>query len=155
MNITEYYSKDHDRLEELFSSFQNLKRSNFSKSKECFREFKTGLQRHIVWEEDVLFPVFEKKTGMTTGGPVQVMKTEHRQIGECLEAIHTKIKDSNIETDKEEQVLISLLSKHNMKEEQILYPSIDNLINDSERKEIFQAMDAIPAERYEHCCSKN
>ena len=28
-----------------------------------WKEFKIGLQRHIVWEESVLFPRFEHKTG--------------------------------------------------------------------------------------------
>ena len=63
------YEQDHDRLDELFKTFQQLKRSDFPKAKEAFKEFKFGLQRHIVWEEDLLFPLWEKKTGMSEGGP--------------------------------------------------------------------------------------
>ena len=51
--ITEFFEKDHDQLDELFKTFQKLKRSDFSNAKEAFEAFKFGLQRHIVWEEDL------------------------------------------------------------------------------------------------------
>ena len=72
--ISEFYEQDHDRLDELFKTFQKLKRSDFAKAKEAFKEFKFGLQRHIVWEEGVLFPLWEEKTGMSEGGPTFVMR---------------------------------------------------------------------------------
>jgi hemerythrin superfamily protein len=52
--ITAFYEQDHDRLDELFKTFQQLKRSDFPKAKEALTAFKLGLQRHIVWEEDLL-----------------------------------------------------------------------------------------------------
>jgi iron-sulfur cluster repair protein YtfE (RIC family) len=85
--IIAFYEQDHERLDELFKTFQKLKRSDFVKGKEAFKEFKFGLQRHIVWEEDLLFPLWEKKTGMSEGGPTFVMRAEHRLIGQQLETI--------------------------------------------------------------------
>jgi polyphosphate kinase 2 len=61
--VREHFAQDHDRLDALFESFQSLKRSDFSAAKEAFKAFKTGLQRHIVWEDDVLFPLWEEKCG--------------------------------------------------------------------------------------------
>ena len=151
-SITEYFSKDHDRLDNLLKDFLDLKKSDFSRAKELFKEFKTGLQRHIVWEEDVLFPYFEKKTGMSNAGPTVVMRSEHREIGGYLEQVHEKVKGNNINSDSEEQNLLSALSHHNLKEEKILYPSIDGLVNENERKEIFEVMKNIPEERYKCCC---
>lgn len=150
--ITEYYQKDHARLDELFINFQMYKRKDFQKAKDYFKQFKFGLQRHIVWEEDVLFPYFEKKTGMSNAGPTQVMRTDHKQIGEYLESIHKKVQKDDLNSDIEEQNLLSALSHHNLKEEKILYPSIDGLANENEKKEIFKAMDNIPEERYKQCC---
>lgn len=111
-----------------------------------------GLQRHIVWEEDVLFPKWEENSGMAEGGPTQVMRTEHRIIGDCLEAIHQKVQANNPDSDLEEQRLVDVLKSHNMKEERILYPSIDQVISDQERAELYQAMKDIPEERYRTCC---
>lgn len=89
---------------------------------------------------------------MAEGGPTQVMRTEHRIIGECLEAIHQKVQANNPDSDLEEQRLVDVLKSHNMKEERILYPSIDQVITDQERAELYQAMKDIPEERYRTCC---
>ena len=150
--ITVFFEQDHDRLDELFKTFQQLKRSEFAKAKEAFKEFKFGLQRHIVWEEDILFPLWEKETGITEGGATSVMRTEHRQIGQHLEAIHQKVADQNPDSDQEEQGLLNLLGSHNMKEERVLYPGIDRVTSAGERETVFQSMKNIPEERYKLCC---
>lgn len=41
--ISTFYEQDHDRLDELFKTFQKFKRSDFAKAKEAFKEFKFGL----------------------------------------------------------------------------------------------------------------
>jgi iron-sulfur cluster repair protein YtfE (RIC family) len=153
--ISEFYEHDHDRLDESFKTFQQLKRSDFPKAKEAFKTFKFGLQRHIVWEEDVLFPLWEEKTGMSEGGPTFVMRAEHRQIGQQLEAIHGKVADQNPDSDQEEQALLDLLGTHNMKEERVLYPAIDQLTSAEERETVFQNMKNIPEERYKLCCGQH
>ena len=153
--ISAFYEQDHDRLDELFKTFQKLKRSDFAKAKEAFKAFKFGLQRHIVWEEGVLFPLWEEKTGMSEGGPTFVMRAEHRQIGQQLEAIHGKVADQNPDSDQEEQALLDLLGSHNMKEERVLYPAIDQLTSAEERETVFLNMNDIPEERYKLCCGQH
>ena len=150
--ISVTFEQDHDRLDALFTTFQEQKRKDFAKAKEAFVAFKFGLQRHIVWEEDILFPKWEENSGMAEGGPTQVMRTEHRLIGDCLEAIHRNVLKQNPNSDNDEQKLLELLKSHNMKEERILYPSIDQVISDEERAELYQAMKDIPEERYRVCC---
>jgi iron-sulfur cluster repair protein YtfE (RIC family) len=153
--ICEFYEQDHDRLDELFKTFQKLKRSDFAKAKEAFKAFKFGLQRHIVWEEGVLFPLWEEKTGMSEGGPTFVMRAEHRQIGQQLEAIHGKVAEQNPDSDQEEQALVDLLGSHNLKEERVLYPAIDQLTSAEERETVFRNMNDIPEERYKLCCGQH
>jgi iron-sulfur cluster repair protein YtfE (RIC family) len=153
--ISAFYEQDHDRLDELFKAFQKMKRSDFPKAKEAFKAFKFGLQRHIVWEEDVLFPLWEEKTGMSEGGPTFVMRAEHRQIGQQLEAVHDKVGDQNPDSDQEEQALLDLLGTHNIKEERVLYPAIDQLTSPEERETVFRNMKNIPEERYKLCCGQH
>jgi regulator of cell morphogenesis and NO signaling len=150
--ISKFYEADHDRLDEAFKSFQTLKRSDYARAKEFFREFKFGLQRHIIWEEEILFPLFEEKTGMFQGGPTEVMRIEHRQIGEHLEAIHKKVKAADPNSDEEEKMLLAVLSVHNGKEENILYPAIDRAATDADRIAVFEKMESLPEERYAQCC---
>ncbi len=151
--ITAYYEQDHDRLDELFKTFQTSKRSDIAKAKEAFKDFKIGLQRHIVWEEELLFPMWEEKTGMVEDGPTPVMRFEHEQIKQLLDAIHRKVESGNLNSDQEEQALLNLLSSHNRKEERALYPAIDNVTNADERATIFSTMNTIPEDRYNACCS--
>ena len=141
--ISTMFDEDHERLDLLFKSFQTLKRTDFPKAKSAFLEFKAGLQRHVVWEEDVLFPLWERKSGMTGGGPTIVMRSEHREIGDCLESLSRKVQAQNLETEREEEFLLDLLDRHNMSEEEVLYPEMDHIISPEEREAAFRAMEKI------------
>ena len=141
--ISMMFDEDHDRLDALFASFQKLKRTDFTKAKRAFLEFKAGLQRHVAWEEDVMFPLWEKKSGMTGSGPTIVMRREHQEIQDCLESIDRKVQAQNLETDHEEEVLLDLVDRHYMSEEEVLYPEMDHLISPEEREAAFRAMEKI------------
>lgn len=138
--ITLFYTDDHDQLDGYFKKFQELKRQVYPQAKENFIKFRFGLQRHIDWEEKILFPLFEEKTGMTYGGPTEVMRQEHRQIKAYLEEIYEKVQCQNPESDQEEQLLWNILKQHNYKEENILYPAIDRFVSDKERQDVFGNM---------------
>lgn len=151
-SISTYYATDHDRLDELFKDFQRYKRIDFPQAREFFRQFKLGLQRHIVWEEEILFPLFEQKTCITQGGPTEVMRNEHRLIKKYLEAIHQQVELQNPNSDEDEQMLLNTLFLHNQKEEKILYPAIDGLVSAEERESIFTSMETVTEEQYGVCC---
>ena len=146
-----YFEADHDRLDTLFANFQHYKNTDYPTAKQYFRDFKFGLQRHIIWEEEILFPIFEKKTGITNG-PTAVMRIEHQMIGKRLEELHEKVRQQNPKSDTEEQALMNVLLMHNQKEEAVLYPAIDYTITDEDQENIFRAMKELPVERYENCC---
>jgi len=150
--ITDVFEEDHDRLDTLFHSFRESKRQNFPKAHDAFQTFCRGLQRHILWEEELLFPLWEEKTGMVDAGPTVVMRAEHRRIGEQLEAIRRKLAERNSQTDQEEAALLELLGAHNLKEERVLYPSIDQLATPDECRDIFYKMKQIPEEWTGACC---
>ena len=141
--VAPFYTDDHDKLDEHFKCFQKNKRQDYARAKECFEKFKSGLHRHIAWEEEILFPLFEEKTGMTDGGPTFVMREEHRQIKALLEEVHKKVQRQNPESDQEEQQLWDVLKQHNHKEEAILYPAIDRVASDEEREAVFEKMKTI------------
>lgn len=151
-SITTYFGADHDRLDALFSEFQSLKRKDPPAAKEKFKAFLKGLTRHIVWEEEVLFPLFEDRTGMRDSGPTAVMRAEHRRIGAHLDAIHDKVRVADPESDADEKALLQILADHNMKEERILYPAIDGGLDAKALDSVQKAMDAVPAERFACCC---
>lgn len=149
--ITAFYEQDHNELDSFLKEYRRLKKINFDDGKIYFKKFKFGLQRHIYWEEEILFPIFEEKTGMKNEGPTAVMRSEHRKIGEALERLHQKIRERNTNSDFEEEQLKSLLEEHNLKEEQILYPMLDKIISTEERDRVFEKMAQIKEEKYKNC----
>lgn len=152
--VSEFYGHDHDQLDDFLKQFKELKHKDFAKAKPFFRSFKFGLQRHILWEEEILFPLFESKTGMKNTGPTAVMRHEHVLIKEALAALHAKVSQNNPDSDAEEKILMDILSGHNHKEENILYPAIDQMITAEEKQILFQQMEGITPERYAGCgCS--
>jgi iron-sulfur cluster repair protein YtfE (RIC family) len=80
-------------------------------------------------EEEKLFPAFEQDTG-TDSGPTAVMRAEHRQMLERLDAIEAAAAASNGERfDPLLQSFTSFMDQHSMKEERILYPMCDRMLD--------------------------
>lgn len=150
--IVSVFQHDHQELDRALEQYRSLKQTHVQAAKDSFKRVLTGLKRHIIWEEELLFPLWERKSGMTGGGPTQVMRLEHRRIADLLHAIHEKVQVGNIGTEEEERQLVELLASHNMKEERILYPAIDQIMSMEERADIFQAMKDLPEARYHACC---
>jgi len=154
MTITTYFEADHDRLDSLFNRYREKKREDVKAAKPFFREFLKGLRRHIVWEEDVLFPFFEKASGIASG-PTEVMRREHRQIGGILDRIHDKVRRADDDTGREEEELLAVLKPHNDKEEDILYPAIDQYADAAQVSMIFLQIEEIPEDRLRACCGSH
>lgn len=150
--ITDFMSFDHDRLDKLFRKFQKLKNKNPREAKLLFFEFKNDLERHILWEEEILFPVFEEKTQTPEGGPTEVMRQEHRKIKQSLAQIDEAIRNNAGKTNQWEEELLEVLSLHNGKEEFVLYPGIDRLLTEEESKKILARLIKLNEES-EKCCA--
>jgi len=136
MGISEFMEKDHDRLDAIFQEFQRT-RDDRGRAGSLFNEFAGGLKRHIRWEEELLFPLFENKTGMRNSGPTMVMRMEHREIEKLLQNISDAIAG---DTAHWEHSLLEVLSTHNQKEETILYPWMDRSLSEKEREDVFTKM---------------
>lgn len=141
-SIRQHYTDDHQHLDALLHQFQDSKASEPRAAQSSFREFKAGLERHIVWEESMLLPPFDRRFGhLYGGGPTAVMRWEHQQIRQFLEAMALKLARQDFDTEEEEMGLEAVLCPHNEKEEQILYPMLDQMLGEQERAEIFAAME--------------
>jgi regulator of cell morphogenesis and NO signaling len=140
--IEKFFTADHGRLDSLLEAFIYHLATDIPKACEYFHLFKDGLLQHIEWEEDILFKIFEDKTG-NTDGPTLVMREEHRQIKTRLNKIASFSAD---EVDFMEHIeeLKTLLRTHNQKEEQILYPMIQRCCKDHELSKVFLQIGKMP-----------
>jgi iron-sulfur cluster repair protein YtfE (RIC family) len=126
-SVTEYLTSDHRRLDEVLFAFEGLVSAGaFRDAQRRFAEFASGLGRHIDAEEEILFPAFDQMTGTVGVGPTFVMRSEHvkirllmNQVAHALAAADAAAMEASL------QELKQLLANHNMKEERILYPTMD------------------------------
>lgn len=124
--ISSFLTADHRACDEIFAEMENAVASdNWSDSEKKFDAFVTDLYHHFDMEEQIMFPAFEQKTGMT-GGPTQMMRMEHDQmrsvVGQMKTDIDSKNKDHFFGLSES---LMMIMQQHNMKEEQMLYAMAD------------------------------
>ena len=139
-SINQDFTEDHQHLQALFRRFQSMKATNRPGAREVFEEFKSELERHILWEERILFPWFDQKCGNLNFSPIPSLHREHEQILVCLDDITQKLVREDLSSDDEEKDLERALCLHNEKEEQELFPALDESLTDQERTAVFAAM---------------
>ena len=89
--------------------------------------FLLRLRRHIEMEEGVLFPAFEQRTGMSDSGPSLQMRVEHEQMQPVLQQMQDAAATGDgVAYQRAAQALHEILIPHNLKEEQMMYPMLDD-----------------------------
>jgi iron-sulfur cluster repair protein YtfE (RIC family) len=107
--------------------------ADFDAAGRAFATFAEELTRHDRLEEEVLFPLFEMKSGLVDG-PTQLMREEHREIAQALTRMQRTLSEGDPQVFREAlQFLRGLLRDHNAKEEHILYPAADSLLSPEQR----------------------
>ncbi len=124
--ITGVLQGEHNFVEGLFERFRAVLASGRVDGAP-FEEALKILHRHIYVEEEILFPAVEAQ-GL--GGPVAVMLQEHGEIWRLLNLIQELIVGGAPPAEVENSLTAvrGVLGEHNVKEEQILYPSADQLL---------------------------
>jgi hemerythrin-like domain-containing protein len=124
--IRELLATDHRQCDDYFvATEQVVSDGAWDKADTVFAGFRTAMWRHFAVEESVLFPAFEERTGMRMG-PTQVMRTEHAQMRELLEAAEAALAArSSDDYSGYAETLLIMMQQHNMKEENVLYPMCD------------------------------
>jgi len=133
-SVTGYLGWDHDRLDEGLRSVSSaVGKGRFAEAAAGYEEFERGLLRHLRVEEELIFPVFEARSGMANG-PTDVMRDEHHQVRTALALMRRGLQhvDATAYLDGL-RFFESVLADHNAKEEHILYPTLDSLLRPAER----------------------
>jgi|SRR3989344_7035130 len=127
--ISDYMKEDHFVLDALFGSYRAAKRTDAALAHELFSHFAAGLEKHMACEEEVLFPLFEKKTGSSSlSGEASVLKIAHKRIVTLMKDITQALAHKRDTTALEEQ-LLATLKEHEKTEISIVYPWLDDVID--------------------------
>jgi hemerythrin-like domain-containing protein len=144
--VTEALGWDHDRLDTLErAAMEAWGAGETHAAARLHLRFVFGLLRHIRFEESVLFPEFERVSGMPADrGPTTVMRVEHRAIEQLLEDMRLAAVSGVRPGETTRADLHGVVHSHNVKEENVLYPMLDHSLEARETDALvfrFQAMD--------------
>lgn len=133
-SVTTYLAADHDRLDAILVEVcHEIEGGRAAAASARFGDFHRGLRRHIRIEEELVFPFFDLRSGMS-GGPTAVMREEHRAIEQALVRMDAALVAGDDEAFRAGVVeLRQVLGDHNEREERVLYPMTDRMLSDSER----------------------
>lgn len=139
MSISAYMSRDHKDCDEVFSKMEAVANDgDWDQATSLWQSFRHDLLQHFQREEEELFPAFEAKSGMQ-GGPTSVMRLEHEQMRGLLSQIDSAVSQKDLdELLGQTETLLILMQQHNAKEEQVLYPMMDQTLGQA-GEDIIQA----------------
>ena len=93
--------------------------------------FVAEMERHIAAEEELLFPAFDERTGMSGGGPTGTMRLEHEQMRRLFAEMRAALDARDAaEYLGAARTLLALLQTHNAKEENMMYPMLDEALGE-------------------------
>jgi uncharacterized protein (DUF2249 family) len=105
--------------------------------------FLHGMRRHLHIEEDLLMPAFRQLTGRPVGESGGQLQFEHVQVrGLLAELAEAAEGRDNVKFQVQIDLLMSVLGPHNQREDQVLYPTIDRLLEAHEANQLVLRMQA-------------
>lgn len=136
----------HKALKELFLQHQEaLLDGELARAKERLDEFEHRLVHHIREEEELLLPVYER-AGTVPGGPPVLFTGEHKRMRELLAGFKQALSSLEQNLDSRKRGILWLLDRqatfknlmehHDLRETNILYPTLDRVTSEAERREI-------------------
>ncbi len=136
-NVTAYLSWDHARLDALLhEAGVRVADGRWPDAVESHTLFERGMQRHIRLEEEIVFPLFEARSGIVDG-PTAVMRDEHRCMRRALSLMRAGIDAEDADGYAEAlSFLNSVRPDHDAREESILYPMTDRLLAPRDRARV-------------------
>ncbi len=128
-SLQEMLTHDHQYCDRLFADTEAaVARDDFAAAATGFARFRETTERHLSVEEKLLFPKFEDKTGMRSG-PTEVMRTEHQMMRELFDKMQAALERREAKQYLGlAETLLMLLQQHNVKEENMLYPMMEQAL---------------------------
>lgn len=132
--INDYMMGDHRTCDAVFERAESAAEAgDFATLEREATEFLKRITTHIEMEERLLFPAFEERTGMGEGGPSATMRSEHRTMEGLFEEMRAAIAAKDVAAYRTaSKQLGETLMQHNQKEEQMMYPMLDDAMSADE-----------------------
>lgn len=132
-SLTRLLGREHHDLDAFLALAKSATgRGDIARAGSSFATFRSGLERHIGAEEQVLFPAIERLSGPTANGPLDVMRQQHVELRRLMQEVAAApggAGQAGLAT-----LLAALTARvyaHNGKEERIVYPAADRVLGEA------------------------
>ncbi len=136
----------HQDLTELFLQHQEaLLDGDLAQARDRLEAFERALLHHMQDEEVLLLPLYER-AGAIPGGPPILFTGEHKRMRELVARFKQDLSSLDQHPDGRKRGILRLLDRqaafknlmehHDLREANILYPALDRVTSEAERREI-------------------
>jgi len=139
-NCIEELREDHNKILQSLDNLENVIKEQIINQEQIreFLEFTANFaEPHHHKEENVLFPKLEEKGIPNEGGPIGMMLFEHTMKRNYIKELKQAVQNNNdagiIENSR---AVISLMRDHIWKENNILYPCAEDVLNEEDLKNL-------------------
>lgn len=137
--IHESLESDHARLDGMLRRLDSEIASGSPCAPETAAEFRHGLEAHIRWEEEVLFPAMLEADAPRQSRSIESLTIDHRRILESLERIDEGLAASDGPAAAGAlRDLRIYLQGHNRDEEIGIYAEADRRLPEEERRRLLE-----------------
>ncbi|MCK5110128.1 MAG: hemerythrin domain-containing protein [Arcobacteraceae bacterium] len=147
--LSEHMKADHRACDAEFANMENaVADENWAEANTLFEKFGSDLIHHFNMEEEVMFPGFEARSESAHCNPTPVMIMEHTQMRQLVKDMAVELEAKN--KDKFfglSETLMMTMQQHNMKEEQMMYPMIDEAM-ENEGDMLLESMKELPRKSF-------
>jgi uncharacterized protein (DUF2249 family) len=125
--LSAFLEEDHRRCDGLFAEAEAAALDgDAGRAGDLFARLDLAMRRHLTIEEEGLFPELDRRMGYFGQGPIAVMREEHDQMRGVLTQMAEFIADGQLQSFAGAcETLLILMEQHNLKEEEMLYPVMD------------------------------
>lgn len=127
--IGSYLGADHERCDALFvAACKAAAAGDWTRAGNDFAGFRHALERHLLIEERILFPAFERALGRAIP-PTAAMRAEHLRIRGVVQRLLNSLAERDCAAFLgHADTLGVVMYQHSEKEEGVLYPMIERVL---------------------------
>jgi hemerythrin-like domain-containing protein len=141
--LTEWMAHDHAELDRRLDDVSRMvDDGELERADHHFADVFEHAQHHMELEERVLFPRFERLTGIDQDGPTALLRWEHREMRNALGDMRQALAQGRaVEFHRARGAYEWLDSQHRVTEHRLMFPLIDQVLGEDELASLIAELD--------------
>ncbi len=142
-SIDDALGADHERLDRLLGALEAEVRSGSPAAGEALERFVRGLESHMAWEDDHLFPAVKSLASEKERRSIESLEIDHERLRDTLRSLASTLASGDAGgAGTLVGWLKTLLMGHNYDEEHGVYVEADRLLGAAERRRLIERFEA-------------